>query len=101
MPSDWGLVLGGLWDQGLALQGQAQGPPEGPELRLPSGSVWAAGTGRGREGRGSCRCSIIKIICYAADDDDVYGEDDVDDDDPGGRAEQFSISRREGSCSEA
>ena len=56
MPSDWGLVrLGGQRD-GRALQGEAQGPPEGPELRLPCGSAWAGGKGRGREGSGSCRC---------------------------------------------
>ena len=55
MPSDWGLEGRGGQRDGGAQEGEGQGPPEGPELRLPCGSAWAAGKGRGREGRGSCR----------------------------------------------
>ena len=61
MPSDWGLELGGQRG-GRAQEGEGQGPPEGPELRLPCGSAWAGGKGRGREGRGSCRWLNWKII---------------------------------------
>ena len=58
MPSDWGLVLGGQRD-GRALQGEGQGPPEGPKLRQrPCSSAWKGGKGRRREGRGSCRCKV-------------------------------------------
>ena len=106
MPSDWGLEGRGGQRDGGAQEGEGQGPPEGPELRLPCGSAWAAGKGRGREGRGSCRWINWRRKRFSGDFE-TQGADKLNKNyindfwNAGGRAEQFSISRREGSCSEA